>query len=450
MSVNSWGHIMDVNSTLNEAVMDEQFTHSDPSDYTPDEAERIAREELEQSRDSRADEQADAMMLEKPWTITELLNADLQDNYIIQGCLVSGQPGIIAGASKTLKTTLAVFLLLSLVFKRDFLGKFKVNRQQRVFFATAESGKATVQKTILAVAQAMGITDDELLTMDDKLLSINWWVPRASNVLMLDTFTTWVDQAGADVCIIDPLYQTLDDQQSSVILNGQQLAMLSKHIERIGATPVMIDHVKRSSQNAKDFQPLELEDITGAGKAEFFRQWMLLSRRSRFEPSEAGSPLSHELWLSLGGSAGHASTWALDIDELNTQDDKGNLSSRTYSLDIQPRGHVVAEQREKQADRQAIQRARKEAEANEVFQRLVDKLRRTMLDKPNEPFTKSDVRAVLRCAGDKAAEVIYHLEAENEIIKLRDLVKRGNNKCEAWHIAGELVLDPDSTLDTLD
>ena len=49
---------------------------------------------------------------------------------------------------------------------------------------------------------------------------------------------------------------------------------------------------------------------SGAGKAEFFRQWLLISRSRQWEPDQP-----HELWLSIGGSAGHASLIALSIDE---------------------------------------------------------------------------------------------------------------------------------------
>ena len=50
------------------------------------------------------------------------------------------------------------------------------------------------------------------------------------------------------------------------------------------------------------------------------RQWLLLNRRVRYDPDRGGH---HELWLSVGGSAGHSGLWGLNIDEGTRQDAGG-------------------------------------------------------------------------------------------------------------------------------
>ena len=112
----------------------------------------------------------------------------------------------------------------------------------------------------------------------------------------------------------------------------------------MGATPILVDHAKRSSTNAREFEPLELEDISGAGKAECFRQWMLVSRRSKFM-ADPGLPHHHDLWLTMGGSAGHASTWGLDITEQIHSN-----RSRDYTVDTLPRSEVLYARHERRKE----------------------------------------------------------------------------------------------------
>jgi len=93
--------------------------------------------------------------------------------------------------------------------------------------------------------------------------------------------------------VIDPLYQAIDDQQASMILNGQQLADLCNYVLDSGATPICCDHAKRSSENVKMRESIELDDISGAGKAEYFRQWLLVSRRESFRQKKTSSPINY-------------------------------------------------------------------------------------------------------------------------------------------------------------
>lgn len=80
-----------------------------------------------------------------------------------------------------------------------------------------------------------------------------------------------------------------------------------------GVTVILIHHTRKQGKNKKtsDYEPPELDDMSWAGFAEYARQWLLIGRRTPFEPGSG----HHELWLSLGGSAGHSALHAMDIDE---------------------------------------------------------------------------------------------------------------------------------------
>ncbi len=68
-------------------------------------------------------------------------------------------------------------------------------------------------------------------------------------------------------------------------------------------------HCKRSRVSPN--QPATLDDVAWTGFAEFSAQWLLLSRRRRYDPNTG----HHELWFTAGGRAGHHGLWALDVDE---------------------------------------------------------------------------------------------------------------------------------------
>jgi RecA-family ATPase len=84
--------------------------------------------------------------------------------YDIDRILVAGQPAILAGPSKGLKTTLAIDLGLSLASGEPFLGAFRVNRQRRVLLMSGESGSATIQETARRIMLAK---NGELRHVDD-------------------------------------------------------------------------------------------------------------------------------------------------------------------------------------------------------------------------------------------------------------------------------------------
>ena len=69
---------------------------------------------------------------------------------------MAGQPCILAGGKKCLKTSLLIDLGISLAMGGCFLGKLRVNRAARVGIMSGESGLATIQETARRIAAAAG------------------------------------------------------------------------------------------------------------------------------------------------------------------------------------------------------------------------------------------------------------------------------------------------------
>jgi len=243
-------------------------------------------------------------------TSDELDKGDFKIEYLIDGVLARHQPCVVAGPSKALKTSLVIDLAVSLVAGVPFLGKFTVPAKRRVGVVTGESGMASIQNCVRRVIASKFVFDpsafDGLFWSED--------VPNFSNGLDLQCIRQSIQKHSLDVLIIDPLYQALPQADAASILKMGELLRAANDVCRAtGCTLVLIHHtVKRPGYGTARLpgDPLQREDIHGAGIGEWMRQWVLLNRREDWEPHTP-----HLLNLVVGGSAGHAGRWCLDVDE---------------------------------------------------------------------------------------------------------------------------------------
>jgi len=246
----------------------------------------------------------------------EFAATDYRLEWLVRRLLVRGQPGIIGGPKKSLKTSLAVDLALSLATGKPFLGFFHVAQPARVALMSGESGEATLKETALRVCSAKGI---------DLAGAAVWWefrLPQLSRIDHLAALQDALRECKPEVLILDPSYLCLlagseNLQASNAMQMGPLFMAVAKTCLDIGCAPLLAHHFKLTRVDPLG-EP-QLDDLAYAGVQEFARQWILLGRRAKYEPGTG----QHKLWLSAGGSAGQSGLWAVDVDEGTVGEDFG-------------------------------------------------------------------------------------------------------------------------------
>lgn len=329
---------------------------------------------MNQPKPAAKDEPEREKFIYRKFTCAELAGTHFTTEYLIPGLLVRGEPCIVAGGKKTLKTSLAEDLAFSLATGGFFLGKFRVNRPARVGFMSGESGLPTLKETLGRIAEAAGVV---LADVDGLIVSPD--LPRFGSFDHEDALTQFITENAIETLIIDPCYLCMPGADvGNLFIQGELLRRVNEICQPLGVTLIVLHHTKKSV--ADPFAAPELEDIAWAGFQEWCRQWLLLGRRERYEPGTG----EHRLWLSAGGSAGHSSLWALDIAE-GVYD---GTTPRYWQVDVMP----AAEARKAVKDREDEAKAAKRG----------DQLNRdvTALVRATAKFADGESKNVLR---DKTA-----------------------------------------------
>ena len=230
---------------------------------------------------------------------------DIQHTYIVDDILVEGECCLIGGASKTLKTSIALDLAISIATGHPFLEKFKVLEKRNVFVISGESGALTLMNTMQAIADSKGLSPEDI----QNRIQVCCNLPQLTSADDQASLVRELADTECNVVLIDPLYMSLKvgGDASNVYEMGQVLQPILNRFCAAGITPVLLHHFKKAG--SKDYgEAPELLDFSQSGVAEAARQWLLLKRRGSYQ-----SDGNHELWFTYGGSAGHQGAGVLDI-----------------------------------------------------------------------------------------------------------------------------------------
>jgi hypothetical protein len=380
---------------------------------TPDDAASYVRE-LADGHADRTRPLVDSM------SSADLVDSPLTLSWLVRGVLVAGQPGIIGGPRKSLKTSLLIDLGISLASARQFLGTFFVPQARRVLLMSGESGQATIRETALRVAR--GKVTDAGAHIDLRDLPIRWAfaLPRLSDAQHLAALRDHIQEHRAEVVILDPAYLCLlagntDADERSIFAMGSVLAHVSDIIGETGATVILAHHYTRARKHGDKHDPADLDELAYAGFAEFTRQWLLVSRRSAYEPGTG----EHRLWLSVGGSAGHSGLWAVDIYEGTQTDD---FAGRQWHVTV-----ASATEARRDAHETAAQKKRAEKAAARDGQDAAD--RRRIIDVlASGPRSASACGAAARMGRQRADYIIELLLADGRVEWTDIEVPAGKNR----------------------
>lgn len=227
---------------------------------------------------------------------------------IVEGLLLREMPCVVAGRSKSMKTTMAADLAAALITGTPFLG-METHYPEPVLYLSRERTPASVRRLIDTSAERRERdrpADHErherrgVLTTD------------AGELLTTDAgrkrLKAFLDSGGAGVVLIDPAYLFLGGANTSdLAAMGKRLRHLCQPVIDGGATPVVLHHTTRSAPVGE--WP-RLDDLSGAGMSEYFRTWLMVSREKEYDGGHV-----HALMALAGTCEGDYARLRVRLDE---------------------------------------------------------------------------------------------------------------------------------------
>lgn len=334
----------------------------------------------------------------------DFLKADYRPTWLIPRVLVKGQPGVIAGPSKGMKTSVLIDLAVSLAAGRPFLGHFPIPTPARVAVVSGESGGHTLQETTRRVMAARGIGAADF---GDRL-KLSFDLPQLADVEQMAEFADRLVGFGAELVVIDPLYLCLGGEidHANLFQMGAAFRVVAEVLREAGVTPVLVHHANRG---LKTGDPMEITHLAYSGLEQFARQFVMLNRQSAYKGDGV-----HDLWMSAGGSAGHGGLWSLRIAEGVVDE---HFGGRRWDVEVRTPGEVQTGKAASKKDT-AVRRVR--AEETEMLT-AIDKA----MEKGQPVASRSAVRKLTGFSDDKVKRVAAGLIEDGHLEVFTGQVRGG-------------------------
>lgn len=289
----------------------------------------------------------------------EFARADFRRHFFIKGVLVEGQHGVAGGPQKCLKTGLMLDMAVSLGTGTPFLSddRFLCPKTVRTCLLSGESGGFTLRETAQRICEARGrfLHSAEILWGFD--------LPQLANPAHLEVLAKTIADEGIQVMMIDPAYLCLlsGDTQGRNPANVFAMGSILKEVGQVGqetGCTLLIAHHTRKAGRDDRFAQTSLEDLTMSGFPEWARQWLLIGRRADFKDGV------HQLWLNVGGSAGHSGSYCVTVDEGIANDDDAR---RKWDVTVETAGEAIERQKTAREAAKSDARLAKLERLNEVI-----------------------------------------------------------------------------------
>jgi hypothetical protein len=252
----------------------------------------------------------------------EFLAGDYRPRWLIPRILVRSQPGVIAGPSKGMKTSILIDMAVSLATARAFLGTFPVRERVRVAVVSGESGEHTLKETCLRILAAKEL-DGSALT---GWLKWEFTLPTFSDLESMTAFGEALARVEADVVMIDPTYLALGEIDARNLFEmGRALRTIAAVLQKLrpDLTVILVHHANRLLPIG---EVMELQHLAYSGLEQYARQFILLNRREAYRNDG-----EHDVWVRVGGSTGHGGLWSLHISEGTVEED---FSGRKWNVHV--------------------------------------------------------------------------------------------------------------------